>query len=399
MRNGFACTIVFALSLTLGSIARAEIAVAAIDGKQVHAGEPGPTPDTIAVLNISGGALKMLGQVAAPASMIGPPTSIAVARDDSFALVAACQKLEDGKLVPDDVVSVVDLSVPANPKVVQTVHAGPGAGGVSLSPDGKLALVASTGEDAISIFSIVGKTLTPVGKVAIDPKSGATDVLFTPDGQSALVVERGNSRIAVLSVKGSTVVPTGQSFSTGRSPYGAVVTPDGKYILNANLAGAFPSPDAAGAAQSPAPSSGAGAGPRIGTVSIAEIATGRVVASVDVGRTPEHVVMSGDGKYLAVVVGNGAPEDPADPRWSSSFGLFEVFAVGQGTLTPVARVDSGHWCQGATIAADDRTFILECAGEREFEIYRLNGNILSRDLSATIPTTSRPGAIATSMSR
>jgi DNA-binding beta-propeller fold protein YncE len=298
--------------------------------------------------------------------------------------------------VPEDLVSVVDLSSPAHPKVIQNLHAGPGASGVSISPNGKLALVASTGEDAISIFTIAGKTLTTAGKIAIDPKSGATDVVFTPDGKTALVVERGNSRMAVLAVDGINVTNTGRSFSTGRNPYGAVVTPDGKYLINTNLGGANPVPGAPAAAP---PVSGAPSVRAVGTVGMADIRTGQTVASVEVGITPEHVVISGDGKYIAAVVANGAPDDASDPNWNTRFGLFDVFAVGDGTLTPVARVDSGHWCQGATIAADDKTFILECAAEREFEIYHLNGTTLTRDKSATIPTVSRPGAIATAMSR
>jgi hypothetical protein len=393
MKNFLACSAAAITLFCTALTARAELAVAAIDGKQLHPGDAGPTPDSIAVLNIANGTVKIVGQVNAPASMIGPPAAVAVARDSSYALVTVCQKLEDGKLVPDDLVSVVDLSTPSNPKVIQTAHAGPGAGGVSISPDGKLALVASTGEDAISVFSIAGKTLAPLGKVAIDPKSGATDVVFTPDGKTALVVERALSTLAVLAVDGTSVINTGRSFSTGRAPYGAVVTPDGRYVINTNLGGVNPP------AGTPPPAPGAPRVRAIGTVGMADIKTGQTVASAEVGFTPEHVVLSGDGKYIAVVVANGAPDDISDPRWNSAFGLFEVFAVGDGTLTPVARADSGHWCQGATIAADDKTFILECAAEREFEIFRLNGNTLTRDKSATIPAVSRPGAIATATSR
>jgi DNA-binding beta-propeller fold protein YncE len=325
--------------------------------------------------------------------MIGPPTAVAVARDSSYALVTACQKFEDGKLVPDDLVEVVDLSSPANPKVIQTAHAGPGATGVSISPDGRLVLVASTGEDAISVFSITGKTLAPLGKVPIDAKSGATDVVFAPDGKTAFAVERARSTVAVLAVDGAHVTNTGRSISTGRGPYGAVVTPDGRYLINNDLGGANPP------AGAPPPAPGAPRVRAIGTIGMADIRTGQTVASAEAGFTPEHVVLSGDGKYAAVVVANGAPDDASDPRWNTSFGLFEVFAVGDGTLTPVARVDSGHWCQGATISSDDKTFVLECAAEREFEVFHLDGNILTRDRAATIPAISRPGAISTARSR
>ena len=345
--------------------------------------------------------------------MIGPPAAVAVAKNGSYALVTACQKFENGKLVLDDTVSVIDLSTPSLPKVVQTVHAGPGASGVSISPDGKLALVASTGEDAISVFSISGKTLTPLGKVQVAPKTAATDVVFTPDGKTAIVIGRGNNVDPVLAINGTKVTDTGRTLSTGRSPYGAVVTRNGKYMLNTNLAGANPPPGTPDAAPTPPAGDaaaggrrggrggrGAGGGaPRTGTVAMTDIKTGQVVASVDVGPTPEHVALSGDGKYAAVVVANGSANDIHDAKWGTTFGLFEVLKVGDGTLTPVAQAHSGHWCQGATIASDDKTFILECAAEREFEIFRLDGTTLTQDTSATIPMQSRPGAIATAMSR
>ena len=311
----------------------------------------GPTPDEVAILNINKGKVEVIGQVEAPAAMIGPPAAVAVAKNGSYALVTACQKFEDGKLVPDDVVSVIDLSVPSLPKVIQTAHAGPGASGVSISPNGKLALVASTGEDAISVFSISGKHLTPLGKVAVAPKTAATDVVFTPDGKTAIVIGRGNNVDPVLAINGTKVTDTGRTLSTGRSPYGAVVTPDGKYLLNTNLAGANPPPGTPEAAPPPPPAAGGaaaggrrggrggagGGAPRTGTVAMTDIKTGQVVASVDVGPTPEHVALSGDGKYAAVVVANGSANDPHDAKWGSTFGLFEVLAVGKGTLTPLAQ--------------------------------------------------------------
>src|SRR5579864_4676309 len=83
-------TILLAMSVA----ASAEIAVSANDGKQVRAGDivNGPQPDSISVLNISGDHVKLVGSVAAPAAMIGPPAAVAVSKDSRFALVTACQK-------------------------------------------------------------------------------------------------------------------------------------------------------------------------------------------------------------------------------------------------------------------------------------------------------------------
>jgi len=124
---------------------QAEIAVSANDGKQMRAGDTitAPEPDSISVLNIGKTGIKLLGSVGAPTTMIGPPGAVAVSKDSKFAIVAAGQKLEGGKLVPDGIISVLDLSIPSNPRIIQTLQTGAGAMGLSISPDGKLALTGS----------------------------------------------------------------------------------------------------------------------------------------------------------------------------------------------------------------------------------------------------------------
>ena len=79
-------------------------------------------------------------------------------------------------------------------------------------------------------------------------------------------------------------------------------------------------------------------------------------------------------------------------------GLLEFYAAGPGTLTPVTRADTGHWCQGAVFSRDGHTILLQCAAEREIEVFHFDGTSLTRD-PANIPLVSRPGAIATALSR
>lgn len=375
--------------LAMPAAARAEIAVSANDGKQIKAGDivSGPQPDSISVLDISGDQVKVIGSVVAPAAMIGPPAAVAVSKDSRFALVTVCQKLDGMNLLPDDLVEVIDLADPAHPRLVQTAHAGPGASGVSISPDGKLALVANTEDDTVTIFALSNEHLSRLGRVQFAPKSRPTDVVFTPDGKNAVVVTQTASRMAVLSVNGTEVRDTGRWFSSGRSPYGAQVTHDGKYVINTNIGGANPAPGAA-----PMPHQG-------GTVAMTDFATGKTVASVVVGPTPEHVVLSADGRYIAVVVANGSASVRSDPNFDKVLGLLKVFAVGDGTLTPVAQADTGHWGQGATISKDNRLILLQLAAEREIEVFRFDGKTLVQDKNATIPIGARPGSIATAFSR
>ena len=381
-------TLAVLLAMTIA--ARAEIAVSANDGKQMKDGDTviGPQPDSISVLNISGGQVKLIGSVAAPAAMIGPPGAVAMSKDGRFALVTACQKLDGFKLIPDDLVEVVDLSDPAKPRVMQTAHAGPGASGVSISPDGKLALVANTEDDTVTVFSLSNEHLTRLGQVQLDAQSRPTDVIFMPDGRNAVAVAQKSSKLVVLSVNGANVKNSGRSFSSGRTPYGAVATRDGKYVINTNLAGANPAPG-----EQPVPHQG-------GTVAVTDFATGKVTASVVVGPTPEHVVLSADGRTIAVVVANGSASVRSDPKFDKVLGLLKVFAVGDdGTLTLVAQADTGHWGQGATFSKDDKIILLQCAAEREIEVFRFDGKTLVQDKTAAIPMGARPGSISTAFSR
>jgi DNA-binding beta-propeller fold protein YncE len=182
-------------------------------------------------------------------------------------------------------------------------------------------------------------------------------------------------------------------------PYGAVVTRDGKYVINTNLGGANPAPVAAALPVATRPARPGGGMSRQGTIAMSEIATGNLTASIMVGPTPEHVALSPDGRYIAVVVANGTASVRSDPNFGKVLGLLKIFAVGRGSLTPVAVSDTGHWCQGATFSRDNKAILLQCAAEREIEVFKFDGTRLEQDKAATIALGARPGAISTAFSR
>ena len=120
----------------------AQIAVSANDGKQLRPGDAGRTADSVSVIDLRSYPPRTIGTVAAPASMIGPPAAVAVARNGGFALVTAAQRLTAaGAIELSDQVSVIDLARPDAPELVQTVQAGPGASGVAINRAGTLALL------------------------------------------------------------------------------------------------------------------------------------------------------------------------------------------------------------------------------------------------------------------
>ncbi len=372
--------------------AQAQIVVSANDGKQLRPGEAPSTrtADSISVIDMRSYPPKTLATIQAPASMIGPPAAVAVARKGGFAIVTAAQRLSGaGEIELNDTLSVVDLANPKAPAILQTLQAGPGASGVTINRAGTLALVASTGDDTISIYSISGKRLTPAGKLQLPAKSRPTDVVFAPDGRSALVVAQSTGKLLRVSVKGATVALTGDSVTPGVQPYGASYSPDGRYAYNTNLGGR-PLPEGA------APPA-RGSGPRIGTVSAVDLKTG-AVESVDVGQTPEHLVLSRDGRYMAVVVANGSAAQPSAAGYHP-YGLLQVYSVSGTRMTRVAEAHSGAWCQGAIFSDDGKTVLLQCGMTKDIEVFRFNGKTLTQDASATLTFDARPGSIASATSR
>jgi DNA-binding beta-propeller fold protein YncE len=382
-----------ALSLCATS-AGAQFAVSANDGVQPRLGQP-PTdvkPNAVSVIDLNRYPPRVVGTVQVPVSMIGPPTAVAVARDGSFAIVTASQKLDPAdptKLILDDKVSVIDLANPSRPTVTQTLVAGAGATGVSINRAGTLALVASTGEGTITIYTIAGKRLTPVGKLQLDPQPGPVDVAISPDGKTALVTQRRGDAIWRLAIDGTRVTNTGITYATGGNPYGVVFSRDGAFAYNTNLLG-NPLP--------PGAPTGPNAPPRIGTVTAIDLNTNKVANTIEVGPTPEHIALSPDGRHLAVVVVNGSSANETTRNYNP-FGLLKVFRVDGAQLTQVAESRTGGWGQGAAWSDDGRVLLLQGAIAKEIEVYRFSGTALTRDASATIKLDTRPGNISTALAR
>jgi len=155
---------------------------------------PNAEPDTVTIIDLSASPPRIIAEVQAPASVVGPPGSVALALDESFALVTGGMKLDPSdpkKMVPDDTVSVIDLKAQP-PKLVQTIAAGKGAAGILINRVGSLALVANRNEGTVSVFTITDGKLTEGGKITLgDEKSGPSQPVFTRDGAMALVTRDG----------------------------------------------------------------------------------------------------------------------------------------------------------------------------------------------------------------
>ena len=376
-------TLALSLAATIlaGSPAVAQIAVMVADGKQLRPDDdvPGVTPDEVSILDLGSYPPRVLATVSAPTSITGPAGTVAVARDGQFAIFTASQRIDPadpGKLLSDDLVSLVDLREPASPRVSPPAHAAMGAGGVTLNAEGSLALVASAEANAVTAFAVTEGALTRVAQIELPKGALPSAIAFTPDGRRALVVRRGDSRISIIDVTGASVTLSPVEITPGRTPYGVSISPDGAHAFVSNLGGAATRAEI----DAPPPPSGAPPPPRRpGTVSVLDLRTDALVNSVEVGATPEAMALSADGTMLAVVVANGASVQKLAANYDSTSGLLRLFAVEGAKLTPLDTVRNGHWCQGVVFSDDGKTLLVTCGAERHVEVYRIEEGRLLRD--------------------
>ena len=367
----------FASLALLATPAAADLAISVQDSKAMlenGVAKTNPKPDTrdhAVILDMSASPPKIVGRVDLPATVVGPPVAAAISRDESLALVTSAQKpdgADPSKTVADNRMSVIDLK--ANPpKVVATVEAGAGASGVSISRDGKLALVANRNEGTVSVFTIDGKTVTPAGKVNLgDAKSGPSHVVITPDGKRALVTRDGDHTLSILKIDGGKVEDAKRDFGVGYRPYGADISPDGKYVVVANV------------------------GRNVGdseTVNLVDLSMNppRVVDTIGVGPTPEGITLSPDGKVAAVITHNGSAKAKDSPLYNAH-GKLVLLRIDNGRLARFAEAPIGTWAQGSAFSRDGKTLLVQNNVERELAVFRIDGNSVTQ--TGRIPVEGAP---------
>ena len=169
--------------LTFGAPTRAQLMIIGNDqkpkfddGKVVM--QP-PGHDTLSIVDMSKPAnLRIVATIPLDNTIIGPPTNLAITPKGDLALVAnSVNGVEkDGKwaTVSDDRLFVVDLK--ANPPaVIATLHLGKRPSGMAINAAGTMALVANRDDGTISVLSIDGKEVKVTDTVTV---GAATDFGF-----------------------------------------------------------------------------------------------------------------------------------------------------------------------------------------------------------------------------
>lgn len=347
-------------AMQVASPAHAELFVSLQDGKQMLVGGAVKTvagEDTLAIIELSGGKLTLRSEIPVPTSVIGPPTSVAVTRDGTLALVTAGFKrdlADPSKTVADDRVSVIDLT--SNPpRVVDTLKVGMGPAGVSINRDGTLALTANHEDGTVSVLSIDAGKVTVTDQLSLgDSKSGPMHVAITPDGKRALVSRDGDHRVTVLEINGAKVSVSKRDMYPGQRPDCIDIRAQGDLAVVANI--------------------GKGQGDS-DTVSLIDLSVEppRVVETVSVGQTPESVFFSPDGSHVGVNVIDGSNKVTTSPFYRPS-GKFVWMRVEGKSLVKTGFAPIGTWSQGMAFSADGRMVLVQNAAEKQIQLLSLDGD-------------------------
>src|SRR2546429_3901492 len=213
-------------ALSLAPAAGPQIACPANDNRVVRLTGvvpvvPNAPPAPVSVIDLKASPPRVIAEVEAPVSVVGPPLSIAVTPDESLALVTASSKVDPSdrpRQARENRLTVIDLT--ANPlKIIATLEAGKGASGISINRQGTLALVSNLVDGTVSVFTIQGKTVSAAGAVEVGGvKAGGGQGGIAPDGKTALVSRPDDNRISVLSIDGSKVEYTKRDMTAGGPP-------------------------------------------------------------------------------------------------------------------------------------------------------------------------------------
>lgn len=341
---------------------------------------PNAGPDSLSLLDFSVFPPKVRHLSGIPNTVIGPPSNIAITPNGQLALIASSLKVEAGaKLtgvppgtVPDATVFVLDLTVDP-PKVIGEAKTGRQPSGISITPDGKRALVANRNGGSVTVLNIAGKSVTTGETLELaKPEDQVSDVAISPDGKLALVSVTEAGYLAVVDLTDGIKLTPRKLGVFGR-PYRCVITPDGALGITAGT--------------------GRGETPDTDAISIVDLKAKpmQVVDHVPIGSGPESFEISPDGKLIAAVLMNGS-NLAADAPQRTQEALITLLARRGNTYVRVQQLPTGRIPEGVAFTSDGKYLVVQCHPDQQLRIYKVNGEKIE-DTGERVAVPGRPSAL------
>jgi DNA-binding beta-propeller fold protein YncE len=324
------------------------------DGKPVLSA---PGKDSVLIVDLANPEdPKIVANLPLKNSIVGPPVNLDIDPSGSIALVAdSVDVTKEGdalKQVPDNKIYVIDLK--SNPpKLAATVAGGKQPSGLSISPDGKMALVGNRGDNSVSVLSINGTDVKVTDTIAFpDP---VAHVVFTPDGKRALAVRFPAHKISVLDIAGDKVTYNKVDIATGLWPYNVVVTPNGKLALTADNGGAGSSDGS------------------VDTTTVIDLEANppRAIDRVVVGDGPEGLAVSPKGDVAVAAILRGSNMKKA--FFHQKNGSITVLKIDGNKVTKTQDIEVGGLPEAAMFTPDGKYLLVGNYLTEDFSILKVDG--------------------------
>jgi YVTN family beta-propeller protein len=284
--------------------------------------------------------------------------------------------------------------------------------GMTISPDGNTILVSNNGEGTQSLMVVDAKKKKVIQTIPYkSPEALYMGVAYSPDGKYAYASAGGNNKIRIYRVKDQKlyeespiIIPTVNSAKEQVNPFpaGLTVSRDGKTLYVANNLGE--------------------------SMSIIDLATKKVTATIPVGHNPYTVVLSKDGKNVYVSNWGGTTVTVVDTttktvRTTIKVGMHpsaislspdgkhlyvantdsdSVSIIDTSTnrvvrtisLAPYPHAKMGSSPDAITVSPDGKTLYVANAGNNDIAVIRLDDP--THPVHGLIPTAWYPTALAIS---
>lgn len=168
----------------------------------------------------------------------------------------------------DHNISVIDME---KIEVVNTVETGKGPHGFRISKDSKKIYIANMGEDTVSVISL--ETMTEEKKIEVGQTPVTTGI--TSDGKTLVVSLNSENKLAIVDLTTNII----EKVQVGEGPAQVYIDVTDQYAYVANQ----------GSKDSPS-----------NTLSVIELATKKVVSTIETGKGAHGVVSSSDNKRVYV---------------------------------------------------------------------------------------------------
>ena len=371
-------------AITVGVAAGGPIVLSGNEGKlDLTSGGPkvipAAPPDTLTLLDFGVFPPRIAHLTNLPNTVIGPPSNIAISPDGRLALVANSVKLDTDAATgfsPDTLIHVLDLES-GMPRRIGEVVAGRQPSGIAFTADGRHALVANRADGTVSLLSVAGKELKLDQTVEVcRPEDSVSDVAIHPGSRLVLASVQKGGYLAVLEMQEGKLLMTPRRISVYGQPYRCLITPDGQLALTAGQ--------------------GYGNGLDADALSVVDLTAGpaRTVDYVALGAVPESFDVSPDGNLVAAVVMSGSNLAPEDPN-RSDHGTLVVLRRKARTLTRTQELPIGRIPEGVVFTSDGRHLVVQCHPDRELWIFEVRRGRV-KDSGLRIPVPGMPSSLRAS---